>query len=66
MICITINIFGMIVIIIVFSSADITSNKPKPIVAPYEYCIAFFAPKLCTMDNMTIFVGPGVKVAIIQ
>ncbi|MNN40268.1 hypothetical protein D3C81_1543370 [compost metagenome] len=49
-----------------FNKAEITSNKPKPIVAPYVYFIAFLVPELCTVDRMMIFVGPGVKVAITQ
>ncbi|MMZ64311.1 hypothetical protein D1872_266270 [compost metagenome] len=56
----------MIVISIVFKIAEITSNKPKARVAPYVYFIAFFAPKLWTVDSITILVGPGVKVAIKQ
>jgi hypothetical protein len=56
----------MIVISKVFNIAEITSNTPKAIVAPYVYSNAFFGPKLCTVDNMTILVGPGVKVTIKQ
>ncbi|MNP56746.1 hypothetical protein D3C76_1514980 [compost metagenome] len=42
------------------------SNNPNAIVAPYVYSTAFFVPKLFTVDNITIFVGPGVTVTIIQ
>ncbi|MNP74108.1 hypothetical protein D3C76_1709300 [compost metagenome] len=66
MICIMISIFGMNVTSNVFKAAEITSSKPKPAVAPYEYLIAFLAPEWFTMDNMTILVGPGVKVAMVQ
>jgi hypothetical protein len=56
----------MIVISKVFNIVEIASNIPKANVAPYVYSIAFFAPKLFTVDNMTILVGPGVKVTIKQ
>jgi hypothetical protein len=56
----------MIVLSTVFNIAEITSKQPKAIVAPYVYSIAFFGPKLWTVDNMTILVGPGVKVTIKQ
>jgi hypothetical protein len=62
----TIKILGIISIRIVFNIAEITSNRPKAIVAPYVYSMAFFVPILWTVDNMTILVGPGVKVTIKQ
>lgn len=65
-ICITINNLGTIVMSNVFRKAEMTSNNPKAIVAPYVYSIAFFVPKLFTVDKMTMFVGPGVNVTIKQ
>jgi hypothetical protein len=49
-----------------FNPAEMISNAPKAIIDPYTYSIAFFVPKLCTVDNITMFVGPGVKVTIMQ
>jgi hypothetical protein len=60
------NILGRTCNSIVFNIAEIESNIPKAIVAPYVNSIAFFVPKLCTVDNITIFVGPGVNVTITQ
>jgi hypothetical protein len=60
------RIFGKTAISTVFKIAEIISNKPNAIVAPYVYSIAFFVPQLFTVDNITIFVGPGVTVTIIQ
>ncbi|MNG38885.1 hypothetical protein D3C84_1267450 [compost metagenome] len=66
MICMIVMIFGVTVRSIAFNAAETTRSKPKPIVAPYENIIAFFAPAFFTVDKIKIFVGPGVNVAIKQ
>lgn len=53
-------------LIMPISNAEIISNKAKATVAPYRYSIAFFVPQLCTVDKITLFVGPGVKLIITE
>jgi hypothetical protein len=57
---------GISVANIVFNTEEIASKQAKAIVAPYVYSIAFFVPELCTVDKITILVGPGVNVTIKQ
>ena len=66
MICITNKMFGNMIINRRFKTAEEASSKANAAVAPQTYRIAFRGPKFCTAANITILVGPGVKVTITQ
>lgn len=59
-------IFGMTVIITLFNTTDAVSNVPIAAVTPNTNRNVFLILKLCEIDNMAIFVGPGVIVTITQ